>query len=443
MKNIILTVIAVLLCLGVLYFTFFVPKQDETTKDDTVVVLTKKDKARVEEVSKQIDENKALSTYINNVELYKELMELDPQNIDWYLGLADTYKSLNDPYKYKRACQRVATNFPDDVRGHLMLIEYYAARENEKYVLRTYRNVPDTIKSDANILSIYEKYEWYHRMRGGRCDEIVGYGGNSFVRYNGESYGYLNDSLYSGLSYQYTLARPFIEDKAAVYKNNEWYFIDKSGYRVLASYEKIDDLYSFSEGYAVASIDGTYGFVDDKFEKHNFEYEDATSLFNEVAAVKKNGKWALVDKEFNPITNFEFDDVIRDEANVCSRFKGIWLKSNGLYYLYDTTGTLVSENGYEDASLFYSSCAVAKKDGKWGVVDRQGEVFLDFVYSNASSCASDMVAVEIDGKWGCIDLEGNTVLEFVYDYAVIPANNGVVAVKTGDVYRFVKFYKYE
>ena len=197
------------------------------------------------------------------------------------------------------------------------------------------------------------------------------------------------------------------------------------------------------EGYAVACIDGKYGFVDENFEKYAFEYEDATGFYNGVAAVKKNGKWALINKSFQAITSFEYDDVVRDEANVCARRGIIFMQKGEEFYMLDMQGKKIVSETFEGAHLFYSEYAAVKKDGKWGFIDSQGKKVIDFKYDDAFSCAKGIAAVAIDGNWGCVDMNGNTVIPFEYNGAQITDSSGIVALKIGENYRFVQFIKYK
>ena len=119
-------------------------------------------------------------------------------------------------------------------------------------------------------------------------------------------YGYKWKTMSGTIEPAFEQAKPFIDSYAAVYKDDEWYFIDSAGDRVLATKDKIEELYSFSQGLAVARIDGKYGFVDKNFSKYMFEYEDATNFYYGVAALKKDGKWALINSSFEWLTGFEF-----------------------------------------------------------------------------------------------------------------------------------------
>lgn len=404
--------------------------------------MSKETKARINELTQQIDANIEVKTYKNTIVLYEELIELEPDNIDWHVGLADAYRMIGQSSRYKNMCEDIIDLFPEDKSGYVMLIRYYADKGYDKRVISTFNEAPSSIQANKEFLDVYEESEWAYRLRGSRQDFIGLYGNGLYVYMRDGLFGYKKSDLYSSISAQFEIARPFIEKHAAVYKDKEWYFIDTAGYKVLATKEKIEDLYSFSEGYAVAKMNGKYGYIDSDFNKYHFDYEDATSFYSGVAAVKQDGKWALIDKDFQLITSFMYDDVIRDEANVCSREGVIFLHINGAYHMINATGQEITTSTFSDANLFYSEYAAVKRDGKWGFVNTKGKIVIGFKYEDASSFASDVAAVKKNGKWGCITKDEKIAIPFEYEDALITFDNGVVVVKIKNYYKFAQFVKH-
>ncbi len=409
----------------------------------TVLTTSTSQANHVEELVQKIEANNEVKTYKNNLPLYEELIKTEPNNLKWYTGLADVYLELEQYGNYKKQCEQIVQRFPQEKEGHLRLIKYYNEIGKAEYVISTYKAAPEAVQADEEFLSVYKQSEWEYRFLAkgysgvGTCT-----GGTYVVEYNGV-YGYRSKDISGEIEPKFTVARPFIEDYAAVFKDNEWYFIDGSGDRVLASKEKFEDLYSLSEGYAVAKMNGKYGYVDSTFNTYSFEYEDATSFYNDVAAVKKNGKWGLINRNFEAITAFEYDDVVRDDANICSRKGVIFLRKGDGYYMVGRDGVKIVEEPFQGANLFYSDYAAVQKDEKWGFIDREGNVVIDFIYDGASSFASDIAAVKKAGQWGCITKTGEVLLDFDYGDAMVTADNGIVVLKIGELYRFVQFIKYD
>ena len=44
---------------------------------------------------------------------------------------------------------------------------------------------------------------------------------------------------------------------------------------------------------------------------------------------------------------------------------------------------------------------------------------------------------------GCIDENGEVILDNNYEYAEITSENGMLVIKIGDVYRFIRFIKFD
>lgn len=397
----------------------------------------------VEELVQQINANIEVKTYKNTLPMYEELIKLEPDNIDWYIGLADAYLEVDQYGNYKKQCELMATLFPENKIGHLRLIKYYAEVGKDNYVIQTYNNAPDSVKSDDEFQAVYQESEWKYRFVSKGYSSIGTCTGDTYViEYNGV-YGYKSKDISGEITPKFDVARPFIEDYAAVNKDGEWYFIDGSGDRVLATKKRLDDLYSISEGFAVAKIDGNYGYIDPTFNQYSFEYEDATSFYNGVAAVKKDGKWGLINRRFESIAPFEYDDVVRDDANICSRKGVIFLKKNQSYYMIGMDGKKIINDKFDGAHLFYSDYAAVKKGDKWGFIDRDGKTVIDFKFDDASSYASGIAAVKQGDQWGCIDKSGKVLLDSDYGHAMITSDNGVVVLKIGELYRFVQFLKFD
>ena len=204
-----------------------------------------------------------------------------------------------------------------------------------------------------------------------------------------------------------------------------------------------EEAYEFSCGLSLVKISGKYGYIDSTFKHYSFEYEDATSFYNGVAAVKKDGKWGLINREFKAITSFEYDDVVRDDANICSRKGVIFMLKGQSYHMIDMDGKKITNDTFAGAQLFYSDYAAVKKGDKWGFIDRDGKTVIDFKFDEASSFASGIAAVKQGEQWGCIDKNGKVLLDSDYGHAMITSDNGVVVLKVGELYRFVQFIKFD
>lgn len=113
-----------------------------------------------------------------------------------------------------------------------------------------------------------------------------------------------------------TEIRPFQEELAAFKEGNKWGFIDMSGkVTIVAQY---DNVLNFSSGLSAVVQDKRVGFIN----KNNnlvipLIYEDATSFAPQmrIAAVRKYGKWGVIDKEGSVLLEILFDKIELDDEN--------------------------------------------------------------------------------------------------------------------------------
>ena len=98
-------------------------------------------------------------------------------------------------------------------------------------------------------------------------------------------YGYINEKCEEAIPLQYQFADTFYEGLAAVVKDNKVGFINENGVEVIpCQYEVHYSNYS----------DGKKGLTWNSFEGGN-------------AVLKKNGKWGIIDKQGNSVTEFKYD----------------------------------------------------------------------------------------------------------------------------------------
>ncbi|NLI63649.1 MAG: hypothetical protein GX367_02835 [Bacteroidales bacterium] len=395
-------------------------------------------------IKAQVKENEELGIYKKNIALYKELISMEKENIQWYEKLADSYYHLEKYGDYENACMDIIKAFPEDALGYIKLGEYYRQNGRVDEVIELYSSLPESIKEDKTLKALYEKSEFEYTYRGSTCDEIIPFLSYLTVVRKGESYIYVDYTGSQAFEREYDLARPFIEDMAAVFYDNEWYMIDKEGDKIAATKELVQDLYSISEGYAVAKFNGMYGYVDENFKKFHIEYDNATNFYNNVAAVQVNGKWKLISKEFKDITDAIYDEIIVDENNICTRGGVIFAKKGENYHMLNLSGKEITNEVFEDARIFVSKEPVAvKKNGKWGFIDTEGKKVIDFKYDDAYSFSLGLAPVCIDGIWGYIDQKEEMKVPRIFDESKPFYKTGIAVVKYGNTYRFIQLIKYE
>lgn len=113
---------------------------------------------------------------------------------------------------------------------------------------------------------------------------------------------------------KYAEIRPIHEELAAYKDNNKWGFINNNGnVTITAQYDNVLD---FSSGLSAVIQNKRVGFIN----KENslvipLIYEDATSFGSKmhIAAIKKNGKWGIIDKKGSILLDILFDNIELDD----------------------------------------------------------------------------------------------------------------------------------
>ena len=74
------------------------------------------------------------------------------------------------------------------------------------------------------------------------------------------------------------------------------------------------------------------------------------------------------------------------------------VKKNGKWCLLNKKGEIVLETDYEDLKSMCVGYAPALKDGKWGAIDEYGNVLIDFQFEEMDSfMANGYARVVVDG----------------------------------------------
>ena len=396
----------------------------------------------IEDVERQIAENEDLKTYKNVLADYDKMISEYPGDITWYERKANAYYQMGEFKNYVAVCETIASTFPEDLSGYDKLMTYYDETSDYKALFEVYEAVPDGLKSNERLQELYEKHEYTYSYVSGSYSSVTpirnGYG---LVEADGY-FGFVDSTGSLAIECTFDEAKPFVEKTAAVKKADEWYLIDAEGDRVRASREAMEELFIPSEGYAVARIGGKYGYLSDELtDPQHFEYDGATSFYNGVAAVKQEEKWALVNTSFEMLTGFDFDEVVVDDANVCSRGGLVFAQKDGSYRLYSTAGEQKGNEAFEAAKVFAGDWAAVAQNGKWGFVDQEGSKVIECQYEDAQSFNLDIAPVKANGEWAFVDKSGAVVVSEIAEPSSL-SSDGIAGISAGHGMRYIRFYKY-
>lgn len=193
----------------------------------------------------------------------------------------------------------------------------------------------------------------------------------------------------------YTVGSPttdgIIEDGMIIVKKNNYYgVIDLKG-NIIVDCDKYTYMDDFSNGMALVTVNDKYGFIDTKGKLViPLEYDDpyggpdVFSKTDDVAWVKKDGKWGIVNKKGEVVKEPTLD------------YSNVYQFKNGYATVYkygdkcvDTKGNEVDYNTYcannNIEEVFPKIKGVKNDEGLWGFQDEDGNLIIDYKYKARGS----------------------------------------------------------
>ena len=190
----------------------------------------------------------------------------------------------------------------------------------------------------------------------------------------------------------------------------------------------------FHEGFAVVTLDGKRGFIDETGrEVITPRYEDAGIFSEGLAAVKQDGKWGFIDTQGREVISPRYEDArVFREKLAAVRLEGKW------GYI-DPTGRLIIAPTHARAFDFSEGMARISTGGffpEYGFIDRKGKVVLPIQFAQARDFSEGLAAVatERSGRlqWRHVDKTGNSPSD-LSALGITSVSNGVYAYDLGRV----------
>ena len=134
------------------------------------------------------------------------------------------------------------------------------------------------------------------------------------------------------------------------------------------------------------------------------KYEYVRSFYNDLAIVKKDGKFGLIDKMVRKIIDTQYQGIGIFQKEV------IWIKKDEKWGLINKNGQKIITPQYEEVEYFQGALTKVKKEGKWGLVDQNGHEIIIPQYSHMEHLTDGIAKVKKDKQVGLVDQSGR---EFV------------------------------
>lgn len=155
------------------------------------------------------------------------------------------------------------------------------------------------------------------------------------------------------------------------------------------------------------------------------------SCGNGYYKLKRNGKYGIIDSQFNNVTPFKYEFIWQfKKNNLCKvRIK----QPDGLKYGYiNAKGKEQVAVKYDEIESFENGLAVAKLDGFYGIINEQDEVVVPFNldYPYMGGLFNGYASIRgYNNKWGTINAQGQVVIPCEYDSQIVFDKNGFARVR--------------
>ncbi len=171
------------------------------------------------------------------------------------------------------------------------------------------------------------------------------------------------------------------------------------------------------------------------------EYDFAGRFRNNIAAVKTaNGKWQFINATGTLVSNDVFEDVILNDYDECAPKGVVIAKKNDKYHIYDSLLNQIGEFACDGAKPFVEDYFAFKNGELWGFASASGEIIIPAQYNDAKSFSTGIGGVKIGEKWNFVNAKNEIVIKETFDDVDYLNSNGVCFVKKDGYWSYLKMY---
>lgn len=378
---------------------------------------------------------------------YLQAMAIDSNDSEVYKEYIYQLDKLSGTSK-AAAWRGFIEKYPKEQEGYDKLGEiYYTSQDNTNLynlILEANKKGMLTEKLYGYYDELYYKYVWrYNNLKSAGT-----YISNYAIIEDGSGYNYLfGTSLLLEDNLEY-MGEYGVNGWIPAKKDGELVYIDMTGNIVARLKKPVTYLGTYTSTGALVGIDGKYGYMDADFNMPDrLEFEAATNITNGVGAVKKDGKWALINENKELISEYIYEDIKISENNICIQNGVVFAKRENKYVMLNALGNQIGKLEFEDACMFNGNePAAVKINGKWGFVSADGIMSYEAQFQEAKSFGLGMAPVFDGLNWGYVaEREGKLeyVIKAEFDDCKAFTENGYAAVKQGDLWGYIQLFIYQ
>lgn len=154
-------------------------------------------------------------------------------------------------------------------------------------------------------------------------------------------------------------------------------------------------------------------------------------LYSSVGKASKNSKWAIVDEEGNPVTDYRWDALGTVSGDLIPAMSG------GIWGYIAPNGTTAIPFQFAKAYDFSEGIAhVVISGNKHAYIDESGEILFNSPFDYSFDVSGGAICGIKDGLYGYCDTNGNIIISPQFDFA-FDFNEGLAAVCSGGKWGYI------
>ena len=379
------------------------------------------------------------------IENYNSALEIK-KDVDVYVEVANYYKSQEKVAEYLSWSEDFFEAFPTEPKAYDCVLEAYMTDKDFESCYDILETAEKRNISSDYISKISDEIKYSFKLDFNTYSDVGVYSNNYCSVNSKNAWGFVDRFGNQRIGCKYSKAGAFTQSNfvSVVNTDGDAYFIDKSGAKVLVSKEKYNSFGLLVNGIIAAQRpDGKYTYVDQNFNVLFGDYDYASTMNNDIAAVKTGGTWSLIDSKGKSVTDNQYVDIKLDEKQIAYRNDRAFVATaKDEYIMVNGSGKQIGSLKFKNAKVFASEEPTAVNlDGKWCFVDKDGKQISDKSYENARPFCNGLAAVCINGKWGFVDENENIAIEPQFFDVKDFNEKGSCFVKTGDKWQLLKMYR--
>lgn len=372
-----------------------------------------------------IEEQKKVLEYKNTEENWDKLFEAyEKRFVEDINILSDFIKDLNNAISRHGYKEKYV----------IRLSELYMFNNNYKNAYACLAAAVKTGVKPSTLQEYMREIRYAFTIKTRTFSSFLPYSNSAYSVYNGNMWGAMNTNGAMEYPYEYQfIGQSNFDGGVRLFSNEkDSRLIDDKGI-VLGIFDfVVKEAGIYSEGLIpILRNDDLFYYYNADAEKLFGGFEEAGSFIDGKAAVKKNGRWAIINNKGKSIDDNRFDDIRFTSAGYYTEDKIIVASQNGKYQIYDQNFQKIGKFSCDNFDIITDDGLLAfESGGKWGFVDRTGKIVIEPQYDSARSFSHGMAAISINGEWGFIDTDNNIAIDCQFAGADYFNQDGSCLVRT-------------